>query len=60
MEPDILEVIFRDRYLFVSINDLAISDKPLIPTSRQLLAAEDKDKVEDDFIFLRRELPMQL
>ena len=58
MEPDILEIIFRDRYLFVSINDLAISDKPLIPTSRQLLAAEDK--VEDDFIFLRRELPMQL
>ena len=60
MEPDILEVIFRDRYLFVSINDLAISDKPLIPASRILLAAEDEDKVEDDFIFLRRELPMQL
>ena len=53
-EPDILEVIFRDRYLFVGINDLAISEKPI--TFNRLL----DDEVEDDFIFLRKQLPQQL
>ena len=57
IEPDILEIVFRDRYLFVSINDLAISDKPLIPPER-LLSSEDE--LEEDFIFLRKNLPMQL
>lgn len=58
-----MEVVFRDRYLFVSINDLAISDKPLSPPERLLSTTEDDvelDDYEGDFIVLRRELPMQL
>ena len=37
-EPDKLRVTFRDRYMFVSINDLAIAkDKPKQPSYNRLL-----------------------
>ena len=55
MELDVLEIIIRDRYLFVSTNDLAISDKPLV-FNRRL----NDDVDDDDFIYLRKELPQQL
>lgn len=39
MEPDFLEVVFRDRYLFVAINNLAISTKPISADKRILASA---------------------
>ena len=51
--PDILKVIFRDPYMFVGINNLAISVRQL-NTTRLL---QDVDSEEREFITLSRELP---
>lgn len=68
MEPDILEIVFRDRYLFVGLNDLAISIKPFSPVNRRLAESTrkmstdqysfDEEQAEaGEFIILRKQLP---
>ena len=51
--PDILKVTFRDRYMFLGINDLAISNGQ---DMRRELEGEDVNETEL-FITLQKALP---
>ena len=50
--PDVLKFTFRDKYMFVGVNNLPISNQP---NSRRAL--EDDETDEGGFVTMERQLP---
>lgn len=69
-EPDLISIKFRDPYLFLGTNDLAMSKKELwehLRDNRKLQQDTDQEyeglvtvRVEEDMIVLEKEIPTQL